>query len=168
VAKPVFATNDVPTAAQFNSWLVNGNFARMTSTQSVTSSTTLVTATDLVIPVEANAQYVMMARLNYSGSDAYDMKVLFRTPTSATFQGVGQVFIQGASSQQHIQHLPYGGNASEIWGILSGGTNWGVVHGLLITAGTAGNFSVEFAQNVSGAGATVLGTNSHMWLYRVS
>lgn len=168
MAKPVFATNDVPSAAQFNSWLVNGNFARMTSNQPVTSSTTLVTATDLSIPCEANAIYVMMARLTYSAATAGDMKVLFRTPTSATFQGVGTCFVVGASSQTEVQNLPYGGNASEIWGSLGTGTNWGFVNGLLITAGTAGNFSVEFAQNTSNATSTSINTNSHVWLYRVS
>lgn len=168
MSKPVFATNDVPTAAQFNSWLVNVGFARMTGVQSVTASTTLVTATDLTIACEANAIYKMEAVITYGAPTAADMKVLFRTPTSATFQGVGTVFTTAAVSQSEIQNMPYGGNASEVWGSVGVGTNWGFVSGILITAGTAGNFSVEFAQNTSNATATTLNTNSHMNLRRVS
>lgn len=169
MAKPVFATNDVPSAAQFNSWLVNVNWARMTGNQGVLNSTTLVAATDLSIACEANAIYEMRALLTYSAPTAADMKVLFRTPTSATFQGAGTVLTTAAASQTEIQTLPYGGNASEAWGGLGGGTTWGFVQGILITAGSAGNFSVEFAQNTANAGgSTTIQTNSHMILRRMS
>lgn len=168
MAKPTWATNDIPTAAQFNSWLTNINFARATGTQSVASSTTLVTASELVVAVEANAIYAVRAVIAYSGPSAGDIKVLFRTPTSGSFAGAGNCLVVGASSQQDSQILPYGGNASEVWGALGSGTQYGTVEGVLITAGTAGNFSVEFAQNTSNGSATSIQGNSHLHLTRVS
>lgn len=169
MAKPIIAPGDVPPSLTWNEWFVNVNWARQTTVQSVLNSVTLVTASDLVIPCAANAIYEMRAVITYAAPTAADMKVLFRTPTSATFQGAGTVLIAGAASQTEIQTLPYGGNASEVWGGLGGGSTWGFVQGVLITAGTAGNFSVEFAQNVANSGgSTSINVNSHMSLRRMS
>src|SRR5690242_14311274 len=118
MAKPVIATGDVPPAATWNSWFVNVNWARTTGNQTVTNSTTLITSAELVVPVEANAIYIVNCHLNYTGPSAADLKVLFRTPTSGSFSGHGDILNVGAASQSDKQALPYGGNASESWGTL--------------------------------------------------
>lgn len=155
MAKPTFATNDVPTASQFNEWLVNVNWARKPSNESVTSSTTLQTDDHLSVAVQANSAYLMTCLIKYDGDAAADIKVLFRCPTSATLNAVGITLVGGAASQSDQQNTPYSENTSQIWGCLgSGSTLYGLVTGLLLTSGTAGTLSVEWAQNVSSGTAT--------------
>lgn len=168
MAKPVFAPGDKPTAGQHNSWFVNVNFARKTGSQSVSNST-LVADTELLVPVEANAIYTVKVILLYTAVTAADLKVLFRLPASASFTGMGKCLVVGAVSQTELQALPYGGNSSESWGGLGAGNSaFGQVDGMLITAGTPGNFATEWAQVTTNATATQVQGNSHMELRRVS
>lgn len=167
MAKPVYATNDVPSADEFNQWLVNTLYARKTANQTVTSSTTLVVDNDLSVAVVANATYWVNLLLAYGGSASADIKVLLRTPAGGGFQGFGVCLIGGAGSQQDIQNIPYGANTSEQWGIIGAGTQYGKVEGLLTTAGTAGNFQIEWAQFASNATGTVVQSGSYLFLRRL-
>lgn len=168
MAAPTWATNDVPAASDFNTWFQNINFARKTVTESVTSSTTLQVDDELIVAVAANATYVVNAFITYGGAAAADLKLLFRTPTGGSFTGLGNILISAATSQSDGQNLPYGGNASEVWGCLGSGSQVGVVTGVLVTAGTAGNFQVEWAQNASSATPTQIFGNSFIDLRRVA
>lgn len=155
MAEPVFAAGDVPTASQVNEWFVNVNWARKPVNESVTSSTTLQSDDHLFVPVQANAAYFMTCVIKYDGDSAGDIKVLFRLPTSATLNGLGNTLIGGAASQSDNQNVPYVENASNIWGCLGTGTTlYGMVSGLVLTSSTAGTVSVEWAQNTSSATAT--------------
>lgn len=168
MAKPTFATNDVPTAAQFNDWLVNVNFARRTGTQTVTNSTTLVSDNQLSVPVAANATYVTSLMLVYDSVTAADLKVLLRCPTGATFAGASFSFVVGMASQQDDQIAAFSENASIPWG--GGGAAvilWGRIEGILVTAGTSGNASVEWAQNTANATGTNVRAGSFLDLRRV-
>lgn len=164
MAAPVWATNDVPTAADFNTWIQNINFVVKPTIQSVTSSTTLVADTALTLPVAANATYTVELVLGYDGATAGDIKVLLRCPTSATFNGYAHAFIVGMASQQDDQMAAMGENASLGWGC-NGASNvmYGKVTGLLVTVGTAGNLSIEWAQVASSATATRVYANAS-WL----
>jgi hypothetical protein len=168
VAKPVFATNDVPTAAQFNSWLVNVNYARKTSNQSVTSSITLQNDTELFVPVEANSFYKVDALILYDGAAAGDLKFLFRTPTGGSMTAMGQGIVTAGSSQQDNQNLPITGNSSEAVGTFGAGTQMLTVMGLLTVVGTSGNLQLEWSQNTSNATATRVIANSFISLRRMS
>jgi hypothetical protein len=64
--------------------------------------------------------------------------------------------------------IPVGGNGSFDVGTLGAGTQSLVVHGMVITAGTAGNLSIEWAQNTSTASATSLQLGSYMLARRQS
>lgn len=167
MAKPVFATNDVPTAVQFNEWLVNVNFAYKSANESVPSSTTLQADDHLNVAVQANSTYFVTAPIKYDGDSAADLKVLFRCPTSAVFNAVGVVLVGGAASQSDNQNAPIAENTTAIWGCLGTGTPlWGLVTGVLVTAGTAGNFGLEWAQNASSGTATRVLLGSSMNLDR--
>lgn len=168
MAAPTWATNDVPAASDFNTWFQNINFARKTTTESVTSSTTLQVDDELIVAVEANAVYRVTAFITYGGASGADMKLLFRTPTSGSFTGIGIILTSAAASQSDAQNLPYGGNASEVWGCLGSGSQVGLVEGVLVTAGTAGNFQVEWAQNSSSGTATQIFGNSFLDLRKVA
>lgn len=168
MAKPVFATNDVPTATQFNSWLVNIGYAYKSATENVTSSTALQVDDDLVVAVEANAQYHLVLQLAYGGAAAADLKVLIRTPTGGTFNGMAVAVVSSGASQQDIQTMAYVANTSEVFGILGAGPTWGRVEGILVTAGTAGNCQIEWAQNASNATPTSLYAGTFLSLRRMS
>lgn len=166
MAKPTFATNDVPSATDFNEWLVNVNFARKTSNESVTNSTTNQADDQLFVPVQANAIYVVQLVVKYSAATAADLKLLFRVPSGGSFEGMGTTLVSSAGSQQDLQSMPYA-LTSEVWGGL-GGDSWGRVDGMLITAGTAGDFAVDWAQNASSGTATIIKAGSFLELRRVS
>lgn len=167
MAKPVYSTGDVPTADEVNNWFVNVQHARVLATQSVTSSTTLQDDDYMVLSVDANAVYLVWCILDYSGAAAGDLKVLFRTPTSGSFYGQGTTLIGAATGQQDNQNMPITGNSSDILGTTGTGRQIAMVMGQLITAGTAGNFKVEWAQNTSNATATQMHTGSWLSLMRV-
>lgn len=169
MAKPVFATNDVPTAAQFNSWLVNVGYAYKTANENVTSSNTLQVDDELVgVAVEANAHYHLVLQIGYSGAAAADLKVLIRTPTGGVFKGMGLAVTSSGASQMDVQSFPYLANASEVWGILGAGTTWGRVEGILVTSATAGTVQIEWAQNTVNATPTVVEAGSFLSLRRLS
>lgn len=155
MAKPVYVTNDVPPATDFNEWLVNVNWARKTANESVTSSTTLQTDDHLVVSVQANAAYFLTAVIKYDGDIAGDLKVLVRCPTSATLNAISIALVGGATLQADNQNAPLLENATTAWGCLGAGTNsFGYISGLLLTSSTAGTVSIEWAQNTSSGTAT--------------
>lgn len=152
-------------------WLVQSSNERLYARKSADQNapnTTLVVDSDLALAVQPNASYHVVCMLVYSGSSSADIKVLFRTPGSASFQGVAHALVGGAVSQQEVQEMPFAGNVSGLWGILSGGAAYGRVEGLLITSGSSGTFQVEYAQNTANATPTTVGTNSFMMLRRVA
>jgi hypothetical protein len=68
MAAPVFATNDVPTAAQVNSWFTNVNYAEKTSDTSRNTTIVLADDPELSVAVEANAKYMMTSMILYSAT----------------------------------------------------------------------------------------------------
>lgn len=168
MAKPVWATNDIPTATQFNEFLTNINYVSKGGTESVTSSTTLQNDDDLFVPVVANAIYTLTAMVLYGGATGGDFKMLFRTPTSGSFTGMATGLVVAATTASDNANIPMTGNSSEVFGCLGAGTQILTVIGRLVTAGTAGNLQVEWAQNVSSGTSTQVFGNSFLDLRRVS
>lgn len=166
MAKPVFATNDVPTATQFNEWLVNVNFARRTSTASISSSTTLTDDSQLFVPVQINAVYTFLMWLQYDGPTAADLKWQINVPSGASFAGHSHGLIPTAASQQDFQGFPVTHGSANTWGCL-GGSATGLLFGAVITGGTAGNVQLSWAQNTSNATAVRIFAPSFMRLDRV-
>lgn len=167
MAKPVFATNDVPTAAQFNEWLVNVRFARRTSTASIASSTTLVDDSQLTLPVDVNAVYELMLWLNYDGDAAGDMKIQINLPASATYLGHLQALILAAASQQDFQSFPWSGGVTQVGARGAGASATCFTRGIVTTAGTSGNVTLSWAQNTSSATATRVFVPSYLSLTRM-
>lgn len=165
---PVFATDDVPDAGEVNDWFVNVKYARTLATQSVPSSTTLQDDDYMFLSVSANAEYHVECLVNYGGPPAADLKLLFATPAGATFVGMGQTLVGAATGQSDNQNLPYGGNASEVWGTTGAGQQFGTVTGILVVGGTAGTFKIQWAQNTSNVTPTQVFGNSYLLLRRVA
>jgi hypothetical protein len=168
VAKPVYATGDVPTADEFNDWLVGVNFARKLSDTSVTSSTTLIVDGHLQVAVDANAVYELRSMIIYDGAAAADLKLMYFCPVGTTFDGMGSIIESTGSSYTDVHLPPYAENGSGVWGCNgAGATMVGYVNGLVVTGVTAGTIQVHWAQFVSNATPTRLFTNSYLKLNRV-
>lgn len=168
MAAPVFATDDVPSADDVNGWFVNILYKRTLATQSRTSTTTLSDDSYMFLTVEANAEYHVECLINYGGPAAADLKLIFATPAGATFVAMGQTLVGAATGQSDNQNLPYGGNASEVWGTTGAGQQFGTVTGILVVGGTAGTFKIQWAQNTSNATPTQVFGNSYLLLRRVA
>lgn len=166
MAKPTFATNDVPTASQFNDWLVNVNYARRTSTATITSSTTLVADSQLTVPVTVNAEYELYLWLTYDGATAGDLKIQLDMPAGATYSGHLQALVSTAASQQDYQAFTWNGVATPV-GCL-GGTASCWTKGILITSGTSGSVTLSWAQNAVSGTSTRIFVPSYLSLSRKS
>jgi hypothetical protein len=168
MAKPVYSIGDVPTADEVNDWFVNVQWARKPTTETVNNSTTLQNDNHLFLPVEASAEYEMHCLLAYSGSSPADLKVLFSVPAGAIMVGMGSILPVNATSQSDISSVPYGHNSSEIWGTFGAGTQVGVVTGTVVTAGTAGNLQVQWAQYSAVPSDTDVHAHSFLRLTRMA
>lgn len=138
------------------------------------STTTMTADPDLVnIPVVANAAYIVEGFIIYSAVDVADFKCQFTGPAAASMNwhggclppastgAVGQ-YIYDCQTLSAV-YTPGGGDAA------GNGTSMMLdVKGLLRTGANAGNFGVQWAQNVSNATATIVRTGSYLQLRRIA
>jgi hypothetical protein len=143
------------------------------TTESVTSSTVLQDDDELFLPVEANATYLMYMFLLHD-SDATvagDIKIGFSSPASSVWAwGVhgantaatsnSAVTSVNMSLQTTSSTVSFGGGDS------AGTTAW--VSGTLVTDGTAGNLTLQWAQDTSNAVASRVRQGSYMTLIRTA
>lgn len=149
-------------------------FRRKTADDAVPNSLTLTTDTHLVAPVAANAVYTIDGFLFILGADfTSDFRLGYAFPASAEvhFGGPGPhtavasggggdaEFVARQSPDGISNFIPYGTSTSRL----------GVpLKGLLITGGTAGNLSVQWARNVTGSGTVTVRAASWLKLHRMS
>jgi hypothetical protein len=164
---PVFASGDVPTAAQVNSWFTNVLVAYKTADQSVTSSTAFTDDVHLTLSVEATCVYHLTLILSYDGAAAGDFKYQTVMPAGATIVGATTGLSATAAAATDHFIAPWTG-AANLGALGAGSTTATHAHGLLTTAGTAGTFKLQWAQIASSATATRVFTGSFMSLRRVA
>lgn len=169
MTKPTFIAGDVPTAAQVNGWFVNTLYAVKTANESVTSNVTPQDDDHLTLSVEANASYLVQALFKFDGATAGDFRWKFVGPAGATYDGINSGLTNAAATtaDDHAPYTPI--NTDNNHGALGAGTAVAASStGLLIVAGTAGNFKVQWAQSFSSATATILQAGSFILLKRVA
>lgn len=145
-------------------------FVRKTAdTPTRTLNTTLADDNELTLAVEANKTYVFSCVLIYLGDDGGDLKVQFNGPAGATL----------AATALRPQDTTTAATTNTIWNSITLGSSraMGAVDavnvvakfdGILRTAGTAGNFTLQWAQNTSfGTGTTIL-TDSFIKLQEIA
>jgi hypothetical protein len=170
MAAPVWATNDVPTATDFNVWLTNTIAAVKTATESVTSSTTLQNDDHLVLPLAVNSTYWVQGLLLMDGAQSADLKMDFTGPAGASITAhvSGLHLTAVLTADDSVQPIESFGDVAHI-GCLGAGTHSSAVFfAIVIVAGTAGNMQLRWAQEVSSATATRVFTGSGMWARRIS
>jgi hypothetical protein len=169
MAAPVWATNDVPTATDFNVWLTNIITAIKGSDESLISNTTLQDDNDLSVTVAANSVYELSYMIIYEAGTVGDIKFRWVGPASATLQfAANRLLVTAAgvnddtvSSDPINTVVTAGGQGSGFTLAIEG-------KGLLRVAGTAGTFKLQWAQDTSSSGATIVKADSFMVLRRIS
>jgi hypothetical protein len=169
MAVPVWATNDVPSASDFNVWLTNILYARKTADTSRASTTTVTDDPHLTVPVAINSEYQFELMLNYDAVTAADLKYQINTPAGCSFAAAEHSLTSVAASPSDDLLTPRSINGDGPAGGLGAGTICALhVMGVLVVGGTAGNCKIQWAQNTSSGTSTILKTNSFMVLRRVA
>lgn len=172
MAKLIIATNDVPTAAQVNEWMINVNFANKPNFTDRTTST-LSADPDLVLPVAANAVYELTAAFLIHSSDpaAGDFKFQFTAPAGCVLLGTAVGYTASATVNTNVVATGFTLNTVPSFGIgVATAEPWNPIQiqGCLNTGSTAGNFTLTWAQNTTSATITRLMTNSYINLRRTA
>lgn len=146
--------------------LLDIQWARKTSDQSVTSSTTLVNCTQLVQAIGANEVWEFDFDLWVQGASTGDIQIAFTVPTSCTLKwasvGGPTTAMSSASSVTAIN--PYQTTTS------GGRNDFGALSDIVLlklkvfvrNSTNAGNVQLQFAQSASDVGATWVLTDSTM------
>lgn len=135
-----------------------------------TSTASATADPDLVLPVEANALYILNYVLQYTTTAAADIRWTFTGPSGMTGSHViSGLQVGGAgTSTTEDNSVRYDIGATAGAGGLGSGSPFGVIgSGMVDTAGTAGNFTLAWAQFTSTAVNTTLEANSYIQLLRV-
>lgn len=142
-----------------------GNAVAKTADTSVTSSTTLVTDSELSIPVTGGALINFRGSLVYTAGSAGDFKYRITGPASPASITIKRRTIAPGGTEAVAVDTAF--STSDI--VVDGGTGTGVIafEGVLKNGSTAGTIGIQWAQNTSNATATVLKAGSLIEYTRV-
>lgn len=149
-------------------------YAQNTANQTVTSSTTMVNATNLVFPMTANGIYDFKAVLiTTGGSAAGDIKFGFTMPTGARvdYGGTGLADSVTSGTQGVVSTQAYDDQSSPTTFLpfaVSTSFNQVIIVGQCRMSSTGGNFQLQFAQLASNATGSTIRARSYMTAVRVA
>jgi len=159
---PVFTPGQVLTALDVNTWFVTLGAVK-TAQESVINSTTLQDDDHLFVTVAANARYKVSVFFDVEAATTPDFKGQFVGPAGSTHR---LVVYSGLGTP--VNATEGGSFALATSGGTGGASDRSPGWGNLTTAGTAGTFKFQFAQNTLDAvNATVLKAGSWMVLERL-
>jgi hypothetical protein len=135
------------------------------------STTTISADPDLQLPVEANAQYFIHFYFRVSGNAAADMDIQFTTPAGCTgsYSVTGRLAGASAGDGDARTSTRIAFNVETQYSTPSTAAaqvNHGA--GRLITGANAGTLSIDWAQTVSNATASVMESDSWLELRRIA
>jgi hypothetical protein len=133
------------------------------TTQSVTSSTTLVNDSNLFLSMAANSVYVVQADLLFGGGSAGNIKYTFTVPSGAS-GGFGIIqYSTGGTFQAFTSSAWTNTNTAQA----SSPAQPAWLSGLLITSTVPGSLQLQWAQNASNATATTMGAYSYLTAWQI-
>ncbi|MDG4535336.1 hypothetical protein [Streptomyces sp. AV19] len=169
-AYPTFLAGQRLTAALLAS--AQPMVVRKTADTSRASTATPTADPHLTFSVEANAVYVWHGFIKYFADPTPDLQVNFTAPTGslgewhqiAAGSGTTTGTTAGYSVRMDSNDVTSGRN---FYG--TSDTDMGaVIHGTLRVGSTAGTFALQWAQASSSATATILYTDSYIWMQRIA
>lgn len=168
MAAPVWNTNDVPSATDFNVWFTNVLFAVKTANESVTSSTTLQNDDHLVLALAASSTYIIDGLLIIDGASTGDFQMDFTKPSGSTNNIYIDSLAIGASGLGDKGAYLWEDSGTPNFGTITTGSHSYVRFTGLSQVTTAGNLQLRWAQATSTATATRVLTGSWMSARRVA
>jgi len=165
MAAPVWSVGQVLTASDVNVWFVAISVTKPTS-QSVTSSTTLVNDTALLAAIAANANYEFTCQLFYIAASGGDLKWTWSVPAGSAiiYQNLHN---EGGGTGLANSCLAYGDTDTPTAAGGGSPVECARMTGNLNTSATTGNVQLRWAQNVSNVTATQVRGNSQLILRRI-
>lgn len=127
-----------------------------------TSTDTLAADSALKFAMAASTKYVFRARLFYSSSATPDFKWRHAGPASPTFLAIERRQIVPAATADSAIALDTDYSAADIVAAAGDGSGWIEVAGVIHNGATAGDFSLQWAQNTSDAAATTVRAGSYI------
>jgi len=166
VAIPVWTVGEVLSAADVNSWFVPVVVFKAADEGPITT-TTLQNDNELILPVAAGASYLLDGYLIATGNTigSGDLKIGFTVPSGASFRftslgysltSTATLAQSAARSSGTASNGVDGSAASPVW-----------VRGNVITTSTAGNLTLQWAENTGNATGTSVLAGSWLMLRRV-
>jgi len=138
---------------------------RKTADQSVTSSTALVNATSMTLPVGANEVWLFAFNIVYSGANTGDLKLAFTFPAAGRIDATAHWGNSAGTSAL----AEFSGTTTPTTSQIFTGSGGSTVHylfplpGIFTNSSTAGDLQLQFAQGTSDATATTMYTNSTVY-----
>lgn len=145
-------------------------FARKTTDQSITSSTSLVADSELTFALVANATYTFEGFLLYDGDTAGDFQMAWTIPAGSTIHWMpGGVPSSQATSFTGQTKMNDVGTGADIVGAIGVGTK-GIARpsGMVRTGANAGNLTLRWAQGSASGVATTLFADSFIRATKVA
>lgn len=157
-----------PTAADFNTFLIQQQHVVKPSNESIANSTTLQNDDHLALPMSANTMYFIQGMFIISGAEAQDMAFRWAVPSGATFNWVSDTLGSGqtGSATGQISRTSQGNTNQPAFGLVAANLTVVPFKGLIVVGSTGGVLRATWAQNVSGATATVMNAGSYMMARR--
>lgn len=168
MAKPIFATGDVPSASQVNDWFVNTLFIRKSANESVTSSTTLQNDDQLAVTLGVGTWRVE-AYLHATGSLGGDIRTAWTF--AGTTSSVGRSCQGPNQSMTDRTNTTMRSSASALADHMLYGTDGVgesvIVEDLLLVVTGSGVLTLQWAQEATSVTATVVWAGSRLYATRV-
>lgn len=147
-------------------------FGRVTTGQTVTSSTTLVVCAGLQVAVEADSIYLLDGFIAYNTPAAADLKLALSAPSGATGHwgafALASTSAGGIGSMELIRKTSFGTGTTTVAGGSDGGIELMCApRAYIATSTNTGSVEFYFAQNSSNATATNIIAGSWVRLHKV-
>ncbi|MFA7117122.1 MAG: hypothetical protein WC140_07850 [Bacteroidales bacterium] len=168
MADAAFTAGQNLTAAALNDQFNQIRTRRQQVTQTVNNSTTLVNSTYLTLSVKANTNYIFEALILYTADALADFKFNIALPTGSTLRmATWTNLTSGTALDSPIAHDAI---TTQPWpmGGVTGVTMSSRPTGAITIGGTAGNCTIQFAQNAAHASNCDLNSQSWMRLTEVA
>ena len=146
-------------------------FARKTANEGVTSSATLQNDDHLSIALNTSEVYELEGVLYVNTTaNAHDLQIALTVPTGTTMKVSYQAREENGTTSREADILSTSGTAGTVIDVQSTGSNRAIVYvkGLIRTAGTAGNVTLQWADDdTTGTETVTIETDSYFKVTRV-
>lgn len=163
-----FLAGEEPTPEDLNGLILS---ARKTTTEGVTSSTTLQNDDELFVAAEVSAVYRVELFLLSDHGTAGKIKIGWTVPTGASLSWAVLGPATTEATNTAVASLNMQTRTTSEVASLGGSTSTGVLtlaFGTLIVGSTAGNLQLQWAQNATSVTATNVRSGSHLVLIRIA